>query len=352
MTPAFFCKDCGRDEGRFCCSVNLLTCHEAIESALGKDDASMFGKELHPYFEKASGSCWSNLKYTERDCLTEIMLSKRLPHLVGMRALTSLDDIPDDTVFKVIKLLPGESLEDISSISKRVKRGRGTEYLGEVRLGDFKFIETQISEKPLYQFADGFFKVSDDLEISGLPTPQVPRLGNAIEIFLPIFQTCFDPSAPTDEEIAADFFRELIGDEPEPLKVKRVKPAVGKASRQSGVNGVFWEDSSKAWAANWCEGGKRKQHYFPVAKFGETEALRLAIELRTKMEKSGKASIAPVAQRQSEHVGVTWHASRHGWVSSVFKSGKRINKFFSIKKYGDDEALRLAVAWREEQLKV
>ena len=352
MTRAHFCKDCGRAEGLFCCVTHILTCDVALDHWFGHEDASL-GKHLHPYFEKVSGDCWSHLTESERQYLTDIMISRRLPTLVGVQARGSLIDIPDHAAFKVIKLQPGESLEDIDAISRRVRRGRGCQVVGEVTADEFKDSEACNNHKPVYRFADGYFSRSDDLEISGIPKNDPPQLGRAVEEFIPIFQTFFDPTDPTDDEIATDFFREFISDEPEPVKVKPVRQQpLGSGARQSGVVGVRWTDNAEAWCANWQENGKSIQRYFSIAKFGEEEALRLAVELRKKMEATGKAGIAPVASRQSGHAGVWWHETNAAWHASVQRNGQTVKKSFSVGKFGDEEGLRLAVAWRAEQLNV
>ena len=119
-------------------------------------------------------------------------------------------------------------------------------------------------------------------------------------------------------------------------------------AKRSGVTGVSWNTGTNYWHAQWYEGGKHRYKCFPVSKFGEAEALRLAIECRQEKEKSGNAALAPVAARQSGHVGVTWHEGDQRWCANVSRNGKRIRKYFPLKTDGDAEALRLAIAWRQE----
>jgi len=120
------------------------------------------------------------------------------------------------------------------------------------------------------------------------------------------------------------------------------------AKKQSGVTGVSWDETQKRWHAQWYERGKKSNKYFSVAEFGDAEALRLAIQWRQEKERTGKASVVGAATRQSGHVGVTWCETGQRWQASVQRGGKRISKPFSIKTHGDAGALRLAVAWRQE----
>jgi AP2 domain len=119
-------------------------------------------------------------------------------------------------------------------------------------------------------------------------------------------------------------------------------------AKRSGVTGVSWDGRRSRWRARWHEGGKERLKLFPVSKFGEEEALRLAIECRQEKGKSGKAGLMPVALRQSGHVGVSWNEGKQGWRANVSRNGKQIQKHFPFKTYGEAEALRLAIAWRQE----
>ena len=120
------------------------------------------------------------------------------------------------------------------------------------------------------------------------------------------------------------------------------------AEKRSGVNGVSWNETKRRWQAYWREGGKQFNKHFSVAKFGDAEALRRAIECRKEKERTGKARLAPVASRQSGHVGVWWNETWQNWQASVQRGGQRLKKYFPIKTHGDAEALRLAIAWRQE----
>jgi len=354
MTPEFLSKECGHGLGRFCCPVNLLTCHGVVESTLGNEHDEFFGKDLEPYFQKAPGTCWSHLPQNERDELTAMLFSRMLPELKGIKRLQTIDDIPDDMVFNVIKLKPGESLEDIPAIAERVRKGKGIESAGKIRAADLKAPAVK-SDSDVYRFSDGFYKISEHLEICNPPEEKAPQIEKLINDFLPIFRDCFSPESPNDEELAVGIFSDILG-EPAPVRAPPAPPPVvpavrpprlGKAARQSGVTGVSWNEKGQSWMATWYESGKKVQKHFPVAEDGEEGALLLAIALRKKMEDTGKAAKMRVASRQSGHTGVKWHEGRQAWDGSLQKNGKQVLQSFASKKYGDAEALRLAVAWRE-----
>jgi len=50
------------------------------------------------------------------------------------------------------------------------------------------------------------------------------------------------------------------------------------ALRQSGVEGVAWNEKSKAWFARWWENNRRRTKFFRVATYGEEGARREAIQ--------------------------------------------------------------------------
>jgi len=121
--------------------------------------------------------------------------------------------------------------------------------------------------------------------------------------------------------------------------------------RKSGVKGVYWSKQNKAWIAKWHENGKKPCKYFPVNRpGGEAKARRLAIAHRKEMEETGKAAMRTPAVRQSGHTGVFWHEQGKGWQGEVSKNRQRRYEFFAVNGRGDDEALRLAVEWRNKEL--
>jgi AP2 domain len=155
------------------------------------------------------------------------------------------------------------------------------------------------------------------------------------------FQAAIFPAAEVSE-LADD-----LNTQPETIHEQEAGQPREPAKR-SGVTGVSWNRGMNCWHAQWYEGGKKRYKLFPVSKFGEAEALRLAIECRQEKEKSGKAGLMPVAVRQSGHVGVSWDEVAQGWRAHVSRNGKQIQKHFPFKTYGEAEALRLAIAWRQE----
>ena len=133
MTPEYLCQDCGTDDARFCCPINVLTCHTAIESTLGDENREFFGKDLAPYLEKAPGNRWSHLPEVEKKELLTMFTNRMLPDLKGIKQVRSIDDIPDDTTFNVIKLKPNESIEDLAIIFRRASRKRNVEFCGKFK---------------------------------------------------------------------------------------------------------------------------------------------------------------------------------------------------------------------------
>ena len=65
-----------------------------------------------------------------------------------------------------------------------------------------------------------------------------------------------------------------------------------------------------------------------LTKLGE-EALRAALKMQT-------------------HEGVYWNGPGNSWKACVKKNGKKLWKSFSVRKYGADESLRLAIETRRE----
>jgi len=52
----------------------------------------------------------------------------------------------------------------------------------------------------------------------------------------------------------------------------------------SGNQGVYFHKSNNSWVAQWYDNkGKQKSKYFPIKKYGDTQAKKLAIDFRKKM---------------------------------------------------------------------
>ncbi|CEM38054.1 unnamed protein product [Vitrella brassicaformis CCMP3155] len=59
----------------------------------------------------------------------------------------------------------------------------------------------------------------------------------------------------------------------------------GATSKQSGVEGVIYVKSNNRWRARWQEGGEEKTKSFSCKKYGDEEALQMAIDHRRAMER-------------------------------------------------------------------
>jgi len=111
---------------------------------------------------------------------------------------------------------------------------------------------------------------------------------------------------------------------------------------KSGVVGVTWVEATKSWKAEWRKGLKRVKVFFPVETYGE-EALRLAIESRRiKTKKTPRGG-----ERKSAYVGVSWDKKQKAWVAQWQDGGKTKADRFPVSRYGEDEALRLAIESRK-----
>jgi hypothetical protein len=210
-------------------------------------------------------------------------------------------------------------------------------------VSDFNFQNAaQNVDDNIFRFADGYYKLNADFERP--PANPPPELKTRIDDFLPIICDSFSDEEPRDDDLASKFLSDLVYIEAQ----SRTRPPtrLRKTARQSGVIGVNWNDSQKRWVVTWYEGGRRRFNLFPVAKFGEAEALRLAISKRKEIEASGTASlrVAP----KSGHAGVHWKETQKSWYVSSLINGKMRKKYFSVNLHGGEQALRLAVAWKAE----
>jgi N-acetylmuramoyl-L-alanine amidase CwlA len=93
----------------------------------------------------------------------------------------------------------------------------------------------------------------------------------------------------------------------EPPTAKRKRTSKGSAVKQSGVRGVSWDDTSQTWRAQWKDtAGKYHGKSFRVAKYGEDEAIRRAVESRAQMELEGNVRCV---QRRRKNMPGTLDAS-------------------------------------------
>jgi len=116
------------------------------------------------------------------------------------------------------------------------------------------------------------------------------------------------------------------------------------ASRQSGHRGVTWLEGSQSWRARIRNQGKEQTKIFAVKCLGDVEALRLAIEAKTKMGNSPITKKRMRAAKQSGHRGVIWSEAKNSWRVLT----NRIDKLFPVRQFGEVEALRRAIAWKTE----
>ncbi|KJP86982.1 hypothetical protein AK88_03381 [Plasmodium fragile] len=110
--------------------------------------------------------------------------------------------------------------------------------------------------------------------------------------------------------------------------------------------GVFYQDSKKAFCANWYSNGKQEKRYFSINKFGEERARNLAIEARKKFEHDYKKnhsggkkethhSSCSVMKAESsnditgldsyEMVKNSNHSTKHNYVSHAGKGAAAMN---------------------------
>ena len=63
-----------------------------------------------------------------------------------------------------------------------------------------------------------------------------------------------------------------------------------------------------------------------------------------------RKTVVNVATRQSGTVGVFWYARQQAWNAQCFKDGRTFGKMFYVREHGDEEALRLAISWRQHKI--
>jgi hypothetical protein len=154
------------------------------------------------------------------------------------------------------------------------------------------------------------------------------------------------------------------------------------AANRSSFNGVSVEDhdGQPRAIARWGEDGKQHQHGFSIRKYGEADAIVLAVSLRaeadvrlgyeirtpkprlggpdgslpfidepaeTPLASLPTAKKRPVAARQSGVRGVNWDERRKSWKATwTIARGKTDYESFSTVTLGEAEALQMAIAHR------
>jgi hypothetical protein len=147
-----------------------------------------------------------------------------------------------------------------------------------------------------------------------------------------------------------------------------VKNQAKRSDNNSGKTGVHFEKSSQSWKVQWPENGKRKKKSFTITKYGMEQAKQLAIQFRLELDKrlginngysdDCKNKDLEYPKQQLESFTPNLYKSNtsgvHGirfngkaWNASWTVNGKRGNKTYSLKTYGD-EAKELAIAKRLE----
>jgi len=325
MAPEFSFQACGDGEARFGPPLNALVFQNAVEPKLESGEAAFFVEDFEPPISREQRSCSSHLPKSERQQLTSLLPARMLPEITGCRRFESVDDLTDEAVVRAIKLEAGEPLDNLPAISRK-PRAAGNR--GEVFA---KYLKPPQSIH---------IHVQHGLRFPGGPLNPERCLSDV----LPFARDLSDGSSQTDEELAVNFPREMIEDE---MPVEAVSADVHRhpyrrreAERSSGVNGVTWHKDKQSWEAKWNEGSTCWREYFPVAKFGEAESLRLAIDARKKAEDTRRAALARVCARQSGHAGMSWNERGKAWQARLQKNRKQFQKYFPVKTFGGAEALR------------
>ncbi|KAF4675877.1 hypothetical protein FOL47_007118 [Perkinsus chesapeaki] len=164
------------------------------------------------------------------------------------------------------------------------------------------------------------------------------------------------------------------------------------SDRPSGVQGITWHPLNRTWATRWREAeGQQRSKSFAVSKYGDEGAYRLAIRLRKLLEELGFISphlgrpsdrgtppmsalpsteawipsAIPVPEEQASELqvvphrgpgnkmrsgvpGVTWNETYQMWVARWREEpkGRENSRTFSVKQYGANEALQMAIDYR------
>ncbi|GAB69220.1 transcription factor with AP2 domain(s) [Plasmodium cynomolgi strain B] len=129
------------------------------------------------------------------------------------------------------------------------------------------------------------------------------------------------------------------------------------------IPGVYYDKNSQRWFGEHKINGVKCAQSFAVKKHGCEEAKRLAIEwkkarIRGETTKTSRPSVEELRikylsmSKNMPKVRGVWFNStpqRMGWVGQAYKKCKRIERIFSVNKYGFEGARKLAIAFRNSQ---
>ncbi|GAB5354104.1 hypothetical protein AAMO2058_000091000 [Amorphochlora amoebiformis] len=115
------------------------------------------------------------------------------------------------------------------------------------------------------------------------------------------------------------------------------------------VKGVSYNHKSKLWGASWYENGKRIDKAFSVSRYGPAQARQKAIQWRREREQGIPYQKPTVKGTCSQVRGVHFDQRNKQWKASWSINGRRFEKTFSVSKYGDAEAKRMAIQWRRDR---
>lgn len=128
--------------------------------------------------------------------------------------------------------------------------------------------------------------------------------------------------------------------------------------RSSGVTGVYWHRTRKAWCARYKNNGKSLTKWFPVKSLGNEEALKQAVAFRREGLESGKASskdslelLSVSGKSPSTPCQPVTHPSTMGWSTNRYR---RLSTLFTAPDSADaaflSELQRERITWNETQL--
>ena len=95
--------------------------------------------------------------------------------------------------------------------------------------------------------------------------------------------------------------------------------------------------------------GKKHEKCYSIAKYGLENAFRLAVSQRESHAKSLEYEPGGLKRKKvNERPGI--RRDQSSWIADWKKDGKMSAKRFGISKYGEEEAMRLAIEFRENLL--
>jgi hypothetical protein len=111
--------------------------------------------------------------------------------------------------------------------------------------------------------------------------------------------------------------------------------------------GVYF--TAGRWKAKWYDSGKQKQKNYSVEALGYETAFNEAGKQReAAVEQIYQRRAAKVPKQPSGEEGVYWHERCQAWCAEWRCDRNRKSRSFSVKKYGEEEALRSALEIRRE----